>query len=46
MKSFEQSADNPAQVIEEEIAALSGRIEELTAQLANIGQSRGAVVTE
>jgi DNA-binding NarL/FixJ family response regulator len=39
MKSFQQIANNPAQAIKDEIAALNGRIEELTAQLANIGQN-------
>jgi TolA-binding protein len=38
---FEQSADNQVQAIQDEIAALSGRIEELTARLADIEQKLG-----
>jgi len=37
----EQSAANPAHPIEEEIAAATGRIEELTTQLADIEQKLG-----
>ena len=41
MNLFEQSADNPVQAIQAEIAALNGRIEELTARLADIEQKLG-----
>jgi chromosome segregation ATPase len=37
----EQSADNPAHPIEKEIAAATGRIEELTVQLADIEEKLG-----
>ena len=41
MELIEQSADNPAQIIEEEIAAAIGHIKELTVQLADIDEKLG-----